>query len=268
MVKQIVSCGYLRSNLLRLINRVNKGFPNLLLIWGATRSGKTTIAVQCATFLSQELNVPFNVNHVFFNVNELNLQVKKGVDKSIYLLDEAAFDLMGEDWHKGAQKELQKLIMTAAMYKQTLIIVIPYIEKLRYFLIKEDHARGIRTYINKSTLQRGFYMGYSHDKLQYVYNALLTKRYDKFRTFINKFKGRFNKQMDYIDEEKYLAKKKDAINKIDDVATDKRIIQRNKLVCYMYSNKLASQPKLADISGLSVKMIQNIIADGKKQGTT
>lgn len=207
--------GLLRSNSNRLVTKSKKGFFNIILVWGATRSGKTTIAAQCAKHIANNLGVPFNEDHIFFDTQELVEEAKKGKQHYVYQLDEAAFELMGEDWHLKAHKNLIKLMFTAAKFNQTFFILIPKLEKLRETIVSDEHTRGLYTYYNQRTFERGFFRGYSNTKVMRIYDNLRNKRYDKAKNVRPNFKGRFSQRFeDFIDNDKYQAKKDIAINKI------------------------------------------------------
>ena len=130
------------------------------------------------------------------------------------MLDEGAFDLMGEDWSNKFQKQLIKLFMVGAKYNQTFFILIPNLEKLREFFITNEHTRAIQTYYNKKTFERGFFNAYSGNSLYKLYNTLRTKQFWKIKDCRPDFTGRFNKKMSYIDERKYQTKKDNAIKSL------------------------------------------------------
>jgi len=213
MVKLIQS-ETLKSNLDRLVNKINHGFFNNLIIFGPTRSGKSTLAVQIGCYLSQKIGVSFSNDDIFFDAGKMIKVAQIGKNRKVYVLDEAAFDLMGEDWQNKFQKMLIKIFMVAAKYNQTFILLIPKLEKLREFFISDEHTRAIQVYYNKKTLERGFFKAFSGQNLNLLYDALRNKRYWKLKDIRPDFNGRFNKRINYIDIDRYNKEKDDAIKNL------------------------------------------------------
>ena len=161
--------GPLKPNLDHLIRKVDRGFFNILLIFGATRSGKSTLAFQLGDYLARNVGVEFTEKEVFFDAGALERECSKGKKNAVFMLDEAAFDLTGEDWAKDAQKRLKTYFSVAAKYNQTFILIIPHIEELRKYFIINEHTRGIEVYYNRETLARGRCKLYSRDDLRRIY---------------------------------------------------------------------------------------------------
>lgn len=220
--KHIVSDGYLRKNVKELVLRSKQGFPNIIIVFGATRSGKTTIAAQCAKEMATQLGVKFDVDNIFFDSELCLKEAKKGHRNAIYHIDEAAFDLMGEDWKNKSDTQINflKLIMTAAMYAQTYFLCIPKLEKLREPIVTDDHVKGLETYYNHNNYEKGFFRGYDRHHLLYRYTMLRSKRYKEAAQTIPNFKGRFSANLDFLDLERYLYMKKEAIDRIGENSKD------------------------------------------------
>lgn len=219
----IITCSVLRNNVERLVKKIEKGFFNIILIFGPTRTGKSTIGEQIGYYMSQKLGTEFTAkNNIFFDASELMNEAKKGVKNAVYQLDEAAFDLKGTDWAKGAQKQLLVLFNTAAMYNQTFIIIIPKLSEMRSHFVNDAHTQGIEVSYSKKTFERGFYKAYTSRQLMQKY--ILEKNNHKAAEFCSfSFRGRFNKNVDFIDQEEYTRKKIAAIDHIgvEDEKADK-----------------------------------------------
>ena len=266
--KHYISCGYLRNNVNRLSLKVKKGFFNIIIVFGATRTGKTTIAAQICKYMSLDVGVSFNVNDIFFDTADLVKEAQKGIKNKIYQLDEAAFDLMGEDWHKKAQKDLIKLTMTAAKYNQTFVILIPRLERLRETLISDEHTVGIGTYYNKRTFVRGYYSLYDKRTLLSLYDTLKNKKYYKMKMIRPPIRGRFTKRMaDFINMKKYNEMKDAAIKKIGESENkDKKDGKKEWIL-----NAVRLGLKRSDIAksfGVTSNYIGNIVRDSKVITTT
>jgi hypothetical protein len=242
---QIVNSETLRNNLDRLVTKIKKNFFNIIIIFGATRTGKSTIATQIGYYMSHHLGNTFtSQSNIFFNVDELVEEGKKGVKNAVYQLDEAAFDLKGTDWAKSGQKQLLVLFNTAAMYNQTYIIIIPKLEELRSHFISDEHTCGLEVYYNKRTFERGFYKAYTSEQLMYKYMMLKNLQYQRAMRSVFSFHGRFNKYMDFVDEEEYVRKKIDAINKIGEAQSD----DKTKIKLQALRAKIAHLPYCYKIS--------------------
>lgn len=170
--------GFLRSNALTLAKRVKHGgLFNIILIFGATRSGKSTLGFNIGAEIAQYCGVPFGKSHITFKAEEIVNWASKGTKFGVYMLDEGAFDVLGEEWYKKANRDLRKFIMVAAKYNQTLIVNIPEIKDLHQRIVKDYHARGFCTSIkydrnnpkDENKWQRGFVKGYKGKDLYDFY---------------------------------------------------------------------------------------------------
>jgi hypothetical protein len=206
--KMIIKDQTLARNVLKLCEKIENNFFNLVIIYGATRAGKSTLSMQMCQDMAQKLNVPFTVDNIFFGAKELLDEMKKGKRKHIYQLDEAAFNLKGADWADEVQKDLIKFIDTAAKYNQTLIIIIPYIEELKYRFIRDIHTKTMEVTFNPFTYERGWVKMYNHAAALKKYNLLKYKQFFQ-AGYIKNTPARFTAETGAIDMVEY-DKKKDA----------------------------------------------------------
>jgi hypothetical protein len=203
--------GVLRNSVTHLIKKIDKGFFNIILIWGATRAGKSTLGFQIGDSMARTLGVSFNEDYIFFDTAELEKECSKGAKRQVFMLDEAAFDLTGEDWAKDAQKRLKTYFSVAAKYNQTFILIIPHIEELRKYFVINEHTRGIEVKYNRKTLERGYCTLYTRSALRSIYYLRKMNHYGKAEMMFG-FKDRFPKKIPAsIDIEKYEKRKDDAI---------------------------------------------------------
>ncbi len=200
------------ANCNNIIKRSKKGIPSYIIVWGPTRSGKTTLSIQCCQYIANELGVPFNVNQVFFKAYDL-LEEAKGKKNGTFLLDEGAFDLMSNEWQKQEQKNLVKYIMTAAKYAQVFFIAIPKLHKLSHDVIEDDWSRGLEVYMNKDYTRRLF-KGFSQKKLDLIWSIQKDKKYRYLKNISPGFRGIFTKDLGDFDVETYENKKDEAIASI------------------------------------------------------
>lgn len=203
--------GVLKTSMSHLVRKIEKGFFNIVLVWGGTRTGKSTLTFKCADAVARSVGVPFNDKYIFFDANELEKECSKGKKKQVYVLDEAAFDLTGEDWSKDAQKKLKTFFSVAAKYNQTFFLIIPHIEELRKYFVINEHTRGMEVKYNRRTLERGFVTLYSRSALRTIYYLRKMNHYGKAEMVFG-FKDRFSKKMPAsIDIDAYEKRKDEAI---------------------------------------------------------
>lgn len=258
--KHYVGSIKLRNNLDRLGLKIKKGFFNIIIVFGATRTGKTTLAAQMGKHLSKDIGVSFDVNDIFFDTAKLVEEAQKGIKNKIYQLDEAAFDLMGEDWHKKSQKDLIKLTMTAAKYNQTFMILIPRLERLRETLISDEHTVGIGTYYNKKTFERGYYSMHSKQTLLTLYDALKMKKYWKLKNIRAPVTGRFSARMkDFIDMKIYDDMKDQAIRQIGETKKNNKGERKDWIINAI--NQGIKKQDIAKMFGLSHSYIRGIATE-------
>jgi len=208
--KMLLTDQTLQRNVSKLCEKIDNNFFNLVIIYGATRAGKSTLSMQMCQDMAQILGVPFTVDNIFFGASELLDEMKKGKKKHIYQLDEAAFNLKGADWADEVQKDLIKFIDTAAKYNQTLIIIIPYIEELKYRFIRDIHTKTMEVTFNPFTYERGYVKLYNHPSALKKYNLLKYKQFFQ-ANYVKNTPARFTADTGAIDMEEYDRKKDAAI---------------------------------------------------------
>jgi len=206
----IIQDDILKRNVMKLCEKIENNFFNLVIIYGATRAGKSTLSMQMCQDMAEKLGVPFTVDNIFFGASELLDEMKKGKRKHIYQLDEAAFNLKGADWADEVQKDLIKFIDTAAKYNQTLVIIIPYIEELKYRFIRDIHTKTMEVTFNPFTYERGYVKLYNHNHALKKYNLLKYKQFFQ-AGYIKNTPARFTAETGNIDMAEYDRKKDAAI---------------------------------------------------------
>jgi hypothetical protein len=199
------------------ILKIKKGYFNVLIIFGPTRTGKTTLAARIGKYMADKLGVEFNVNHIFFKAEDL-LDAAEGKKRGVFQLDEAAFNLKGAEHMAVEQRNFVKYFDTAAKYNQTFLIIIPYVEELKKRFIRDEHTRGIEVCYNKKTLDRGYFKAYNNHELVGVYEELKKGNYTKAAKCPYSAFGMFGDDMSFINEEIYQANKDNAIKSITSIS--------------------------------------------------
>jgi len=182
---------------------------------------------------AQKLGKEFTVDNIFFDVDSF-LDKSVGVKYSVFVIDEAAFDLMGVDWHKQGAKKLLKYLLTGAKYGQMVFFLIPRLEKMTRNVIDDHHSKGMEIFLSRDGSKRSFTL-YNNDLMRIKYKLL--KDYNLHGAMkITKVRKdwTFKPDLDFIDVETYDKNKDAAIKKItseehDDASNKKLINVQNKL---------------------------------------
>src|SRR6056297_872642 len=160
----------LKSNLDNRIKSAKRGVPTTFVVFGPQRSGKSTLAIQSAAYCAQKLGKEFTVDNIFFDVDSF-LEKSVGVKNGVFVIDEAAFDLMGVDWHKQGAKKLLKYLLTGAKYGQMVFFLIPRLEKMTRNVIDDHHSKGMEIFLSRDGSKRSFTL-YNNDLMRIKYKLL------------------------------------------------------------------------------------------------
>lgn len=262
--------GIMQKNADVMADRVKiGGLFNIIVIFGPTRSGKSTLAFQIAKHISEKLGVPFTVDNIHFDAEEY---IKFLTGKKFYVgvLDEAAFDMKGEDWYNKASKKLRKYINTAAKFNQTLIICIPKLGSIHSDFVTDFHSRGIRTHISykqkpdgTNVWTRGVAKGYVGEKFfkQWEHEKKFKKQENELWVYektIGPFQ--FSKNISFIDEAAYQKKKEKAIESLDeDYDKNDDRLKVAKLAKFLKEEKNLPYREIASILDVHENTIGNLI---------
>lgn len=270
--------GIVYENVLTLSKRVQDGLFNIILIFGPTRSGKSTLAFQIAKTICQEVGVPFNDDNIHFSAAKL-VEWLNGQKKQVGILDEGAFEMKAEDWHNAASKNLRKYIDTAAKFNQTIIVCIPKIKELHSSLVSNYHSRGFRTQINfkqnkktgEMTWRPGNCKGYKGKKLfnQWEFEKKLNWDEDtmyKLPCTIGPYS--YGKDLSFMDEVAYNKKKEEAIAQLqlDDKDENKtNALKLGKLCLYVHTNEKMPYEKIGKLIDSHTNTVGTLVRLAKSE---
>jgi hypothetical protein len=227
----------LKQNLDFILERRKKKWDCLIIMDGPERSGKSTFARQIAYYLAYARGMTFTAQNIFFDVEDL-LERSYATRNQMFILDEAAFDAMGEDWQNKTQKLLIKFLMVAAKYYHDVIYIIPKFKKLRSYIAQDRSFCLIRTYAIHN-MHKGFFEAYSVSKKNMLYDLELQKKYD--HNVKPDFRGRFFEEPEQlVDMEDYEKRKDDAILRLisTDDEVDKKKLALKRAINYLLANGL------------------------------
>ena len=246
----------LKSNLDNRIKSAKRGVPTTFVVFGPQRSGKSTLAIQSAAYCAQKLGKEFTVDNIFFDVDSF-LDKSVGVKNGVFVIDEAAFDLMGVDWHKQGAKKLLKYLLTGAKYGQMVFFLIPRLEKMTRNVIDDHHSKGMEIFLSRDGSKRSFTL-YNNDLMRIKYKLL--KDYNLHGAMkITKVRKdwTFKPDLDFIDVEEYDRKKDEAIKKItnseEESPENKKLIVVQNRLTDLRQRVMSMKDKLAD-EGVTISM--------------
>jgi len=246
----------LKSNLDNRIKSAKRGVPTTFVVFGPQRSGKSTLAIQSAAYCAQKLGKEFTVDNIFFDVDSF-LEKSVGVKNGVFVIDEAAFDLMGVDWHKQGAKKLLKYLLTGAKYGQMVFFLIPRLEKMTRNVIDDHHSKGMEIFLSRDGSKRSFTL-YNNDLMRIKYKLL--KDYNLHGAMkITKVRKdwTFKPDLDFIDVEEYDRKKDEAIKKItnseEESPENKKLIVVQNRLTDLRQRVMSMKDKLAD-EGVTISM--------------
>ena len=262
----------LMKNIYKLCEKIEKGFFNIVLVFGPTRAGKSTLTMQMAQEMAHKLKVPFDVDNIHFDAELLMKDMQKGVRRGVFQLDEAAFNAKGIDWQNEVQKNLIKYVDTAAKYNQTLFILIPYIEELKYRFIRDEHTRLCEVSFNRNTLERGMAKLYTYFDGLMLYDLLKKKQFYKAHKISYK-QVKFTSETGSIDMIEYERKKDEAIQNIGKESENHVKGKRNEkkwqkrtitLAKYLIDEHNMTQAQVAELLDIARPTL-SLLFDNKKE---
>lgn len=217
--------GVLRDNLDAVKPHVKKSWDMAFIISGIEGGGKSTLAFQCARYVS---GARFTLDHVCFNVEDF----MEKITRENFLLPGDSL-ILDEGFVINARASMTKLtrmflsIMSECRQKQLfLFIIIP-----NFFDMDKNIAlwrsRGL-FYIYHDAMERGYFKFFSYEKKKKLY--VLGKKFFNYQATKPNFIGRFTKYLP-VDEEEYKRRKLKAFELRQKVTPqeDRFMHQRNLL---------------------------------------
>jgi hypothetical protein len=174
--EQLIHDTLLRKSLDRLVEKSQKGYMSVIILFGPTRAGKSMLGIKNASYCARKLGVNFSNPEIYWHVDQF-LEDAAGKMNQVFLIDEGALDLLSNEWYEETQKKLIKYHMTAAKYKQIVFICIQNFGKMPSHIATDFHTRLIECRINSKTLENGYYRLFNKSSNNYIYD--LCKKNDQ-----------------------------------------------------------------------------------------
>ena len=171
-----------------IVRRVSQKRPKLdavVVWWGQEGSGKSTNSFQCASYVSSELSLKFDLSNVFFDPNKLYDAVMSGKYPrgTVFVYDEAVSGLLAQLSGSKEGIKLQVMFSTCRSKGYVLFVNIPRLHKLPEWLAVDRSLWAYETWIRLGkdskgllTYKVGFVKAYSF-KAKELYYGLRKSQY-------------------------------------------------------------------------------------------
>lgn len=241
----------LKENIDYEIERVNKKWDCVIVYDGEEGSGKTTLAVANAYYMSKAKGMDFSLDNVIYTIKQFNKLVDELPPHSNIVWDE--FVMSGLNLEALSKMQIALIKKMAMMRKKQLVVhlVIPYIFMLtKYFAI--GRARALVHVYSRNNLDRGDFMYYSKPKKRFLMfkGAKYWDYYSQKPDFLGDFT---NTEGLFFDMDQYEKKKDKAIELIThDRRKDQAGFRILKIIDNL-SQRGWSQRKIAEAFGFRSK---------------
>lgn len=202
---------------------------NIIIYFGATRSGKSTLARQNVAYMSHKQGLTVDWSKVIhFSAEDLfKVAHNPKMEQAHFILDEASFQLMSEDSSRKFQLMLMKFYNTAAKYHQTHHLIMPRLFQFKKDFLLDEHVCGFETYLLYNRMKKAYTIGHAqaYDRIDLVtcYDLWKQRQWRQAISYdSNGYSFRFNDENPYFESEDlalYEKKKDKAIASLEsDVA--------------------------------------------------
>lgn len=168
---------YIKQKLDNILYIINKGWDAVFLFDGFERSGKSTMAITCAWYLSKG---KITIDNIAVGCDDCIKKIGKFPDKSILILDESSLIFYSKDAMKKEMRKLIKILNVVGQKNMIFIVVLP-----SYFdLVKDIAIRRSKFLIHvypdeKMNRGRFAYFGEYKKRILYIEGK---KNYGSYRT--------------------------------------------------------------------------------------
>lgn len=229
--KKVPYDAYLLQKLELMIKRVTQKSPKqdaVLQIEGPEGSGKTTMAIGIAYYVSLRTGRAFNEKNVFFDTKKA-LEFAQNTEDQIIIFDEPALDVLSSQWWKETQQNLIQLLMLFRKKRHFLIFNFTKFYKFSEYIVVDRSVGMIHLYERRDKAGQYAFTYIPQASLEYLYNDYRYKKqrnYFKYGIFTGEFADILNPDRDYNILDKfnvtyYEAEKDKAIKSIGSTKNNK-----------------------------------------------
>jgi hypothetical protein len=187
--------GKLKEKLDNIIKIRKQGYDALFIIDGDRRTGKSTLAMTCGTYLDPN----FSMKNIVSGMDNALKVIESLPNESFVLFDESSLVFSSKDHATKAQKQLLKIIDVIGQKRMAMCLCLPTFFDLSRPIAKTHSRFLIHVYTDKD-LKRGRFAYYSTHKKDRLYengkrrfNSYLNPRADWFGRFTD-FQPPFNQE--------------------------------------------------------------------------
>jgi hypothetical protein len=196
--------GYLKEKLDNVLEIQRKGWDAVMLIDGRERSGKSTLAMTCANYVSKE---KFTMNNFAKGIEDAKQKLKSLPDHSWLFIDEGSLVFNSKESRNKENVELQNIMDVVGQKNMIFIVVLPSVFDLTRPLACRRSLFLLHVFVDeKWTRGRFAYYGEEKKEMLYVEGK---KNYNKY-TIDPEWSGSFTKFEPPFNEE-YLKLKQDTL---------------------------------------------------------
>lgn len=200
-----------------MIKRMKGTDDNVLPIDGDEGQGKTELAIGTCYYVSYMTGRPYNINNVFFNLDE-GIKFASETKDQIIHFDEGALGLLRTQWWNKTQQKFLQLVMVARKKRHFIVICIPKFHRLPQYLM-EERAIGLVHVYSRKNLQKGRFCYFTKGAKDSLFQDWERKKIKNYRKYYV-IHGSFVKAMDKVftkeDCQEYDNKKDRAIMSISE----------------------------------------------------
>jgi len=235
-----------------LIKRLEGTDDVVIIIDGDEGQGKTEFSAGTCYYVSQMMGRKYDVNNIFFNLDEVIDFAAKTKEQIIHF-DEAALGLLTTQWQQKAQQKFIQLIMTSRKKKHFILICIPKFHRLPQYVIEERTIGMVHIYSRKD-MQKGRFCYFTKKRKNSLYHDWTKKKiknYKKYHSFHGSFPLVMEKIFDDEGLKEYERKKDEAIMSITATKQKPReakwMEQRNRLIVGLRKKLNLNSPAVQEL---------------------
>jgi len=260
--------GYPMDNLMKelcdaIVRRTNeKDQDATILLDGTEGSGKTNAAICLAYYIAEQSKREFNVDHVFFDLDEM-IKFAGTTKEQIIIWDEAALGGLASDWTSKSQRKLIAMLMVCRKKKHIFIFNIPRFFRLALGIIERILCL-VHIYEDDYENEGNFVL-IGRQGLESLYYDWKNKRYARYFQFKKGSPGHFPYIKPYaINNDLYEAKKDKAIAKLANQDMDKKKekeLEKRNARLRRYIAKGFKNIEIAELEGVTSRTIREWVKD-------
>lgn len=197
--------GYLKGVLDEVKHSVTKDMDLIILVDGPERSGKSTLAQQCAAYCDPT----FNLARICFTPDEFRKSIMDATPGQAIVYDEAYTGLNSRGTMSVINRALVSMLAEIGQKNLIIFVVMPTFFDLDKYVAIWRSKILLHIYTGEK-FQRGFFAAYNESTKKFLY--IEGKKFYEYKGRVKpNFFGRFSAQYT-VDEQAYRQKKRDSLS--------------------------------------------------------